>query len=302
MILSNNLQVKSFRDRNIALWSDIVLEPRNHSVLICGGFSRRMSGLGSLAAYLLTNGSSVYRFDYLDHVGLSDGVIRNFTIESFHDSLTSVLEKVADLENGKSISILAVSLGAVPAIQLSVDNSMINGIGCLVGVVDPKTTFERVFGTDYYDWRFEDLPETIRFEGYDIDPRGLWTEQKEKGSANFSLIKSALEKLSCPIVNLVASEDQWLTMSEVREAFSVPGGGRREIVELPYGGHELSRNPLALRLAMRHIIARLLYDGNLEMVEEPSFDEIGDLRVSDRKRARSSALLDDDIAPVSRNG
>ncbi|TGK06405.1 acyl transferase [Leptospira fletcheri] len=282
--------IKNREGRKLIAWQDSLPEPTNPPVLICGGFSRRMSTLSALACYLLKNGANVYRFDYLDHVGLSEGEILDFTIASMEKSLESVLPWVSALEGETKINLLAISLGAVPAVFQAVKNPNIAALGCLVGVVHARSTFERVFGTDYYSWEFDRLPDTIVFEGHKLNPRGLWQENLKTGVADFPAMKDALSKLSVPVMNLVASEDQWLTLEEVNEAFSVPGGGGREIVDLPYGGHELARNPLALRLAMKHMIAGFFYDGDISRVSDPSFEEIADFRVADRNRSRGKEL------------
>ena len=76
-----------------------------------------------------------------------------------------------------------------------------------------------------------------------------------------------------------------VTLDEVKAAFAAPGGGRRELVELPFGGHELSKNPVALKLVMGRIIAHVL-GADAEQLIAPGFEEIADLRVADRARAQ----------------
>jgi pimeloyl-ACP methyl ester carboxylesterase len=295
---AQNYQITTPGGRQVAVWRDSPPLPRHRPVIVCGGFARRMSAMSAVVAYALHNGATVYRFDSLDHIGLSDGVIRDFTLTGMQQSLDATLHLVAGLEQ-QPVSVIATSLSALPCIRSAADDASIAMLACLVGVVDLRRTLERVFGIDYYSWPFERLPASIRFERHDIDPRGLWLEHVSAQWADFSVIKRALSRITIPVFNLVALEDEWLTLGEVSEAFSAPGGGRREIVELPYGGHELARNSVAVRLAMRHIMARLLYGGDLDAVAEPGFDEIGDFRVADRRRghaldsADAPALVDD---------
>ena len=265
---SRSFHIEAPDGRRIAVWRDAPENPCRGPVVICGGFARRMSSMSSVAAYALNNGAVVYRFDSLDHIGLSDGVIADFSLTSMQESLDATLALVAELEERRPISLIATSLAAAPGIRSAVDNPHVAALACLVGVVDVRRTLERVFGVDYYAWEYEQLPQNVRFERYDIDPHKLWLEHRHARWADFSQVKAALSQLTIPIVNLVASEDQWLTMDEVSEAFAAPGGGQRDIVELPYGGHELARNPVAVRLALRHIMARILCDGDLDAVVE----------------------------------
>lgn len=286
--------IKAPDGRRIAVWHDRPEEERHRPILIANGFARRMSEMSSLAAYALANGAPVYRFDALDHVGLSDGVILNYTLTTMQQSLDATLGFIAGAEGGRPVSLIAISLSAVPAILSAADSSMVASLACLVGVVDARRTYERVLGADYLSWPYQEVPETVQFERHDVDPRGFWREHDRTRVADAGLLQAALTRLRAPILNMVGLEDEWVTLEEVRRAFTAPGGGKREIVELTHGGHEIARNPVALRIVMRHIIAWTLYGKNVETVREPNFDEIADFRVADRERARAHATKGED--------
>jgi esterase/lipase len=288
---TSDFNLKTADGRNIVVWQNMAEYPSKQSILICGGFSTRMSLLSPIVAYILKNNANVYRVDYLDHVGLSDGEIRNFGFESMSMSIEAALSLMKQREQNRNISILSISLGAVGSLFVAAKNSWIQSIGCLVGVMDVKKTMHRVFENDYYDWEYESLPAYLNFLGHEIDPRTFWTEHSKTRNADISLIKKALSEIKSPVFNLVALEDRWLDIKEVQEAFSAEGGGPREIIEMQYAGHELARNPIALRLSLKHLVSRFFYNGSMESVLEPSFDEIADLKISDRKRSNRAKEL-----------
>ncbi|EMP82339.1 acyltransferase [Leptospira santarosai] len=287
---TKDFHIKTSDGRDLVIWKDSPEKISRHPVLICGGFSTRMSVLSPIVSYILKNQANAYRIDYLDHVGLSDGEIKDFGLNSMNISIDSALSLIQELEPDQNISILAISLGAVGAILSSANNPRIASIGCMVGVMDVRKTLHRVFKEDYYAWDFSSLPEVVDFDGFDIDPRPLWKEHSELKNADISYIKNALSVIRAPIFNIVASEDKWLDLSEVKDAFSAPGEGLREIIEIPYAGHELARNPIALRLSLRELISRIFYQGKIDAVTEPSFDEIADLKILDRRRSKASMI------------
>src|SRR5271165_4887342 len=77
--------------------------------LVMPGFARRMRHMGAVALYLADAGFTVYRCDYLDHVGLSAGAIFDFTMSSMYESQAAALEFVQKRERREAV-IVAASL------------------------------------------------------------------------------------------------------------------------------------------------------------------------------------------------
>jgi hypothetical protein len=259
-------------------------------VVVAPGMGRRMYHAGVIAQYLAANGAVVYRYDALDHVGQSDGDMEGFTVQALVDSMRAVVEHAAGAEPGSRLAVLPVSIAAVPAFHLAAADAGIARIVCLSGVVDLKATLARSLGEDYSLWREEDLPERIRVEGHQMDPRILWHEERRTRWYDVEATSEALARTPAPVVNVIGMADEWVALEEVRRVFGVAGAGERLVVQLPHVTHSVGRNPVALRVvlgAVTRLVLELEEDRDLA---EPSFEEILDLRAAERRRDHEEVL------------
>lgn len=86
--------------RTVAVWRD---SPSDNAgtgpiVVMAPGFGQRMRSSGVLALMLVYNGATVYRFDALDHVGISDGEIVDYSVTELMQALTAVVDNVRKRE------------------------------------------------------------------------------------------------------------------------------------------------------------------------------------------------------------
>jgi alpha-beta hydrolase superfamily lysophospholipase len=248
--------------------------------LVAPGFARRMRHLAAAARYLVDNGFVVYRCDYLDHIGLSDGEIRDFTLSGMYSTLDAVLAHVRAAERVDGAVLVAASLAARPSFRLAASTGAVRGIIGLVGVVNPRFTLARAFGADHGARAPDDFDadEYIKFENKKIHCRTFAEDWHSGGWLAAEDTVRDLARVRCPVVNFCGSADDWVSVAEVKEVFAEAGGPAR-VVELPFVEHELSRNPVAGQTMLREITRCALEFGTgadpaaIE-VAEPGFTEL----------------------------
>lgn len=290
-MITERMAASSPDGRHVAIWRSRpdVSVPAGQVVVIGTGMGGRMRNTGVIAQYLAANGATVYRYDVLDHVGQSDGDIDRFTVRAAVESLAATLETALRTEQVDRVTLLPVSIAAVAAYRLAPREPRVNRMVCMSGVVDLRETMARSLGADYPAWRLEDLPERVRFEGYEIDPRHMWFESHATDWYGIDGTAAALARFPGPVVNVVGLEDEWVTVDEVRRAYDGMGHAPRLIVQLPHVAHTVSRNLVAMRAVLEELTRLALDLSDDAEVAAPTFEEILDVRTQERRREREEA-------------
>lgn len=152
--------VKTKNGRTVAVWRDGPAhdDATGPVVIMAPGFGQRMRSAGVLALMLTYNGATVYRFDALDHVGLSDGEIVDYSVTELMEALTAVVDTALEREGVEAVSMVATSLSALPVMHFAADRKCADNIALMLGVVNGRQTLLKVLDTDYLDWELDDLP------------------------------------------------------------------------------------------------------------------------------------------------
>ncbi|HET8659270.1 MAG TPA: hypothetical protein VFM55_09765 [Micromonosporaceae bacterium] len=280
--------------RRVAVWrTSGGGAPGGPVVVLAAGFARRMRHVGAVALYLARNSAVVYRYDPLDHVGLSDGEIRDYTFTSSLSSMRAVVDLAVERERAAAVTLVAASLAGRVAYRLAGLDPRVAAVATLVGVVDVRRTLVAVLGADYTTYELAELPADVAFEQYRIDPRPLWLDHRDHGWTSIEGTIDDLRRTSAPVTNFWAADDDWVRPEDVERAFEEGTGGPRRLLELPFGQHDLSGNPVAARVVMRALTEVVVGDAVPGgQVADPSFEEIVELAVSER-RAESAQLAED---------
>src|SRR4051794_34144351 len=120
--------------RSIAVWRMAGGAPDPPIAFVAPGFTRRMRHMAPVALYLAANGFTVYRCDYLDHVGLSDGDVYDTTITSMYESQRATLDLITECEKRPPV-VVAASLANRTAVRLAARSEHVAGLIGIVGVV-----------------------------------------------------------------------------------------------------------------------------------------------------------------------
>lgn len=287
------------KGRHVAVWRSGSQDPEAPIVLLAPGFARRMRHMAPVALCLGANGFRVYRCDYLDHIGLSDGDIYDFTMTAMYDSQRALLEAIERYEKRPPV-IIAASLANRAAIRLLVNNGDLLGLIGIVGVVNTHKTLTKVFGQDFVELGLENHPAHAEFERKRIRAETWWRDWHDGDWITLESTIAELRAVAQPVVNFCGSADDWVALADVERAFEQGDGGLRRIVELPYVEHELSSNPIAGQVVMREVVRLAielvgLADGH---VAEPSFEEIALQIVYERAFERESAAEENAQSPL----
>ncbi|HET6357472.1 hypothetical protein [Streptomyces sp.] len=272
--------------RTVAVWRD---SPSDNAgtgpiVVMAPGFGQRMRSSGVLALMLVYNGATVYRFDALDHVGISDGEIVDYSVTELMQALTAVVDNVRKREGVETVSMVATSLSALPVLQFAAANKCADNIALMLGVVNGRKTLLKVLDVDYLDWELDDLPDRVHIDKHAVDPRPIVSETRDVNWWELSATIDALSQLNIPVRNFVAADDDWVDIADVRTAFEAADLDQSNVIEVAVSGHALLRNPVALKQLLMDV-TRSLIGGDDEPVM-PSFEEIVALRGSERELER----------------
>jgi pimeloyl-ACP methyl ester carboxylesterase len=291
-MLELNEQIKRCEDgRNIKMW---VLEDASQQnsppILICPSFGHRMYHYSYLASNLALNGFKVYRYDPLNHNGLSDGEIANFTMSDGLYSLESVVNKILDETKYSSISIFASSLSARIAYQFASCSESLSILISAVGVVNLRKTLKNVFGEDYASGSLEEVPKSLTFLSHPINAQNFYLDAIENNWFSLDGTFKALGNCTNPIVNFMATDDDWVDNNEVVHAFS-NYCLNHTLYELQESTHEISENPSIGRAFVTKVTEFFLrfnnVGENVSILKEIPFDFLISRSIFERRQYRT---------------
>jgi hypothetical protein len=229
--------------RRVVVWKTEPLLPghrHRHPVIVAPGFARPMADMAGVALGLAVNGLTTYRFDPLDHVGLSDGTIRSFTMSAGVESLEAVCA-FTRADSGATPSYLATSLSARYVVRHVAGRNDVHAVVLVVGVLNAWRTLRLVFGPDFATGGLDSLPPTVRFDGHEIDPVHLWHDDVANDWATLAGALADLARVQASVTGIYATDDPWVDILDARAAL----GSRhtRKLIELATDDHELFANP-----------------------------------------------------------
>jgi hypothetical protein len=252
-----------------------------------------MRHMGAVALTLVQNGAVVYRFDPIDHIGLSEGDVRNFTLTGVAASFDAVVDLAVAREPVDQVVILAVSLPARPAIRVASRTAKVTRLVLLAAVVDVRHTLEAALGKDYASWARTDLPAEVAFERHLIDPRPLWDDAYANQWADLDGTIRDLCSVECPVVAVHATDDEWSRLDDVQHSLDRSAAvGPRDLYQLPFAEHDLGGNLSAMPLVLRQLTLSALESPTLETgadVVLPELEQVIELRSEERLRMAGEA-------------
>jgi acyl transferase len=266
-------------DAEIELWRQSPLKVSGIGdmmpVVVAGGFGKRMNHGAGLALYLAGNGFDVYRYDTLDHVGLSSGCMLDFTMTRGLLSMRTVVDWVSR-ETGSKVHVVAGSLSARMAYRLLAESDVVANLITIVGVVNLGATLARVLGHDYAAESHESLPEVMTVEGHEVRARPFWVDVHENKWLGKEPCRDELLRSHQPVTAILAKDDLWVDQGEVRDVLTAQSRRQLGIVSLGGAVHDLGRNMVAARnLYITVCSAAMGFEGRTATEpEEPSFQMV----------------------------
>ncbi|HET9627216.1 MAG TPA: hypothetical protein VFP84_37910 [Kofleriaceae bacterium] len=241
--------------RRIAIWTTAPREGPVHPMpLVVGaGFARRMHHFSPVAMWGAHNGFFVVRYDPVNHVGISDGEMWNFTLSESCESLRAAVDWTYE-RTGQAVAVVATSLTARMAYQVAAETDRVARVITAVGVVHVQRTLAKVFGQDYAT---DPVPLAV-FEGKEINGPRFLADAHEKNWWSLASTIHFLQRARQPITTFIGTEDDWVDPADVNAAFSDAPGGPRRILSLERAPHDLSRDPAVARTFFLLMLEELL--------------------------------------------
>lgn len=284
-------RIRADDGRSVELW---INEPapdliNRGAVVIASAFGRRMHHYSTLAAHLVANGIISVRYDPLDHVGLSDGEIYNYTLSSGLCSLELAVRTAIERYPGINVGTISSSLSAPLAYRQAAGNPEIKFLATISGVCDVRYTLERVFSLDYTVVPRSDLPDGVEFEGHRIDIASFQDDGRAQTWWGLNTTRDALKKCHAEITCYHGEHDSWVAVADL-EKCAASALKKMDIVRLAGTTHEVDRNLPIARYVARDIVSRACLTLAGEVVEPivPSHKELLSAALIERRLQRAN--------------
>jgi hypothetical protein len=244
--------------------------------------------------YLVNNGFSVLRFDFTHHRGNSAGEMRDFTLGSAYEDLRAVIRFATEsgtLGDPSGLGVYATSISSRVVVRyLANDPDRVQVHLSTLGVVDMAKTLTAITGISVRD-RLDD-PDTVlgpmRIIHYRIDADRFLRDLAKGNWIDAVGTKADVDRMRTPTYLIVAESDKWVDLKDYHDVY----GGNPEILrgtyQLPNAGHEIYKNPEAVKTASlratRCLRQFFFASDDSEPLLEPTLAEIIDQNTHERAR------------------
>lgn len=255
------------------------------AVLIVPGLCQTLVGYGPLARYLARLGFRVYRFDFTNHAGISDGEMFAARLSAFVDDINAATDFVTKVEG--SCHVVASSLAARAAFR-----AFANRIGTppasitgLLPVVNFASTVHHSVGQDLVSETLNGRCDGPTFDlwGYELDVAVI----ADAIAADMHTLASVivdLDRLASPLTLIGGEEDDIIAPSDLAKA-AASSRHPIDLMMLPALTHR-SVTPPALRAIAQAIARHLLGD------EPSSLDDALDCQNLSVRELRETMVFD----------
>lgn len=219
-------------------------------VVMPSAFGKKMANLSALSRAFGRCGWATLRFDLTNHVGASDGTVRHFTLSNTMRDLEAVLSNVPAPAARLPRYLLATSLCARAAIKHVAEQDGVDGLVLIVPAVNALETIRRASTCDTIDkWCRGEITDRKRLGsilGFQVELETLHDLFANRWDSTATTAED-LERVAADVIMISTTDDEWVGLEEVREVLRENGRWRRRLWTVAGGGHELARNPPALR-------------------------------------------------------
>jgi len=277
-------------------------------VYLVPGFERQLYHYGPVSESFCRHGFATLRTDLTNHRGASEGEMRHFTLASAADDMTSVVSQLTAA--GEPVVVVPSSLSARSAVRALAEHQLASGLVLLLPVVDVDYTVKRASVSQWNldKWR----------DGTVTDPTTLVLIVEHEIEANFARaaieegwcgidsVRSEIAQIKAPVVAICARQDDWVRAEDVEQALSAPGAGPRQVVILESTSHQLTKNPIAVRLLIESLLTTIEQIAELDArpIVHLEFEQVVSTVRRERRWAKSKYhdLSEEESASVSTQG
>jgi PAS domain S-box-containing protein len=261
--------------------------------IIAPGYGETKMEYTTLSYYFARNGFHVLRYDHTNHVGESDGDMRDTTLSDMNQDLGAILDYAKRTWPASPIAVIAANLaGRVAFKRISWDHR-VDLLILLTGIVDVQATLLAVHQEDLILVFLRGVRRyPLNVLGFNVDA-DRFLGDAIKGSY-FDLLTTVQDakKIRTPVIFLAAEHDAWIQLEAVEEVQAYLKKAKSVHLHLiPEALHRLQDNPRQIRAICRQLVAycleRFYPDAAQRELAEPSQREIGVQSRLERERARA---------------
>lgn len=272
-------------------------------VVLAPGYGESKRDYVPLAYYLAGNGFHVVRYDNVNHVGESDGVVTQFRLQDMESDLEAVLDHLATHWPDRPIGLVATSLAGRVALKVAGRAPRVQLLVLINGIMDVRHTLQAVHQEDLIGEHVAGVHKgVVNILGLTIDA-DRWLEHAVQGGyADLATTQLDAERLRTPVVLFHAEHDAWVDPASIHTVEDAIGSYVRHSYVVPGALHRLQESPRKARAVYRQIATccqhELWPDHPVERVMEPSHREIGvQNRIErDRRKGRRPIGKSDHVA------
>lgn len=276
-------------------------------VYLVPGFERQLYHYGPVAESFCRHGFATLRADLTNHVGASEGDITRFTLASAADDIGSVVSALSAA--GEPVVVVPSSLSARSAVRVVAEDKLAHGLILLLPVVDVDYTVRKAsVSVSLDDWRsgvVHDPRQLVIIVEHEIEAE-FARAAIEEGWCGVDSVRSEIAQIPAPVAAICAREDDWVLATDVEEALSAPGLDERQVVILEATSHQLTKNPIAVRLLIESLLITVERMARVEprAITHLEFDEVVSTVRRDRRWAKSKYhdLSEEESATVPTQG
>jgi len=260
-------------------------------VVLAPGYGESKRDYVPLAYYLAGNGFQVVRYDNVNHVGESDGVVTQFRLQDMETDLETVLGHVSTEWPDRPIGLVATSLAGRVALKIVGRAPHVKLLVLINGIMDVRHTLQAVHQEDLIGEHLAGVRKGIvNILGLTIDA-DRWLEHAVQGNyADLETTRHDAERLRTPIALFHAEHDAWVDPASIRTVEEAIGPYVRHSYVVPGGLHRLQESPRKARTVYRQIVSccrqELWPERPMDEIAEPSHREIGVQNRVERERGK----------------
>jgi alpha-beta hydrolase superfamily lysophospholipase/SAM-dependent methyltransferase len=292
---SELLECRNSRGQRIAVYHDQprnALPPGSPLAIISPGYGETKKEYVTLAYYLASNGFHVLRYDHTNHVGESEGDIRDSTLSGMKQDLVAILDYATLTWPDSPVVVAATSLAGRVALKAASQDHRISLVILLAGVVDVQATLLAVHQEDLIGTYLRGTRRgVINMLGFNIHADEWLEDASKEGYGNLHTSIGDAERIRTPVVFFSAEHDAWVSFDSVKAVQAALQPAQRKLYLIPEGLHRLHENPRKARAVFRQLVSCCLSQfyplSPQENLREPSQREVGLQNRVERERARA---------------
>jgi len=299
-IVSVSLEHRNRKDQRIAIYHDQAgesLSPDSPLIIILPAYGETKKDYITLAYYFASNGFHVLRYDHTNHVGESEGDIKDFTLTGMKHDLLSVLDYAQRAWPGSPIAVTATSLAGRVALKAASEDERIKLLVLVVGILDLQATLLAVHREDLVGTYLTGSRRgVVNVLGFNVDLDRFLEDAVAQGYADLQSTIRDTGQIRNPVILFTAENDVWVRLDSVKRLQEALHSNLRHMYLIPEALHRLHENPRKARAVFRQLVGCCLQwyrpRSPAPQIVEPSQREIGLQGRLERDRSRARHQMD----------